>query len=159
MRMLRKRKRAPVAPPVVAPSPPAAPSLTVLVVDDTEDIRTMIRIALGRAGFDVVAEAADGEDAIVAAGEHRPDLVLLDLHMPGLGGIEALPRLLHASPRSRVVVFSAMAATRMLEAALDAGASGYIVKGVSPKRIAEHLHRVATAGAVRPVQPWPLAGG
>ena len=127
-------------------APPPAPTLKVLVVDDTEDIRTMMRIALQRAGFDVCAEAEDGEDAIVAAGEHRPDLVLLDLHMPGLGGIEALPRLLNASPRSRVVVFSAMAATRMLEAALDAGASGYIVKGVSPKRIAEHLHRVAKSG-------------
>ena len=158
MSIFRKRKQPTVAPPVVA-VPPPAPTLTVMIVDDTEDIRTMIRIALGRAGFDVVAEAADGEEAIVTAGEHRPDLVLLDLHMPGLGGIEALPRLLHASPRSRVVVFSAMAATRMLEAALEAGASGYIVKGVSPKRIAEHLHRVATSGAVRPVQPWPLAGG
>jgi DNA-binding NarL/FixJ family response regulator len=118
-----------------------------------------MRMALERSGFDVVADAEDGEEAIVVAGEHKPDLILLDLHMPGLGGLEALPRILRASPRSRVVVFSAMAATRMLEAAFDAGASGYIVKGVSPKRIAEHLHRVAKSGSVRPVQPWPLAGG
>ena len=99
------------------------------------------------------------KDALKTVWARTPDLILLDLHMPGLGGLEALPRILRASPRSRVVVFSAMAATRMLEAALDAGATGYIVKGVSPKRIAEHLHRVAKAGSVRPVQPWPLAGG
>jgi CheY-like chemotaxis protein len=157
--MFRKKEEAPPPPPPPPPAPPAPPSFTVVVVDDTEDIRSLMRMALERAGFDVVAVAEDGEEAIVVAGEHKPDLILLDLHMPGLGGLEALPRLLRASPRSRVVVFSAMAATRMLEAALDAGATGYIVKGVSPKRIAEHLRRVATSGSVRPVQPWPLAGG
>jgi DNA-binding NarL/FixJ family response regulator len=158
MRLFRKKEEAPPPPPP-PPPPPAPPALKVIVVDDTEDIRSLMRMSLERAGFDVVADAEDGEEAIVVAGEHKPDLILLDLHMPGLGGLEALPGILRASPRSRVVVFSAMAATRMLEAALDAGASAYIVKGVSPKRIAEHLHRVAKSGSVRPVQPWPLAGG
>ncbi len=157
MRIFRKRDEAPVAPAV--PEAPPEPSPTVVIVDDTADIRVMMRMSLQRAGLDVVGEASDGEEAVEVAREHRPGVILLDLHMPGVGGIEALPNLLNASPRSKVVVFSAIAATRMLEAALAAGASGYIVKGVSPKRIAVHLRRVATSGAVRPVQPWPLSGG
>ena len=132
---------------------------SILIVDDQKTNVDLLAQLLDEVGYTSVTSTMDPRQVCALYRKNRYDLILLDLQMPGLDGLEALPRILRASPRSRVVVFSAMAATRMLEAALDAGASGYIVKGVSPKRIAEHLRRVATSGSVRPVQPWPLAGG
>jgi DNA-binding NarL/FixJ family response regulator len=131
----------------------------VVVVDDTEDIRALMKLGLERYGIEVRGEASDGATAADVVRETKPDIVLLDLHMPEVGGLEAMPVILEAHPRCRVVVYSAISATRMTGAAFDAGAHGYIVKGVSPRRIAEHLRRVNTAGAVRPVHPYPLAGG
>jgi DNA-binding NarL/FixJ family response regulator len=157
MGLFRKKDAAPPE-AAVAVAEPDADEVSVVVIDDTIDIRAIMRIGLERAGLSVVGEAADAMRGVEEVRATRPDIVLLDLHMPEMGGIEALPLLLEASPQSRVVVYSAIAATRMTDAALDAGATGYIVKGVSTARIAEHLRRVHHAGAVRPVQPYPLAG-
>ena len=169
MRLLGKRSSrtrtpdepssAPVEEAAAEPEPaaPAGPPLRVVVVDDTEDIRALMRLGLEHHGFDVVGEAADGHEAVAVAVREQPDLVLLDLHMPELGGLETIPLLL-AECRAKVVVYSAISATYMTSAALDAGATAYIVKGVSPASIAEHLRRVARAGAVRPVAPYPFQG-
>jgi DNA-binding NarL/FixJ family response regulator len=102
---------------------------TVLLVDDEEDLRTLIRIGLQRSGeFDVVAEAADGREAIELADRHRPDVVLLDLMMPDVDGREALPQIISRSPSSMVVVLSALQARQEAAPSIAAGAFAYVEK-------------------------------
>lgn len=81
--------------------------MRVVIADDVEDIRLLVRVALTSSGaFDVVAEAADGEEVVDLTREHQPDLVVLDLSMPRMDGLEALPHILRAAPAARVVVLS-----------------------------------------------------
>lgn len=102
----------------------------VLIVDDVADIRMLLRMALSvESDLEVVAEAGDGLEAISQAELHQPDLVVLDLSMPVLDGLEALPRILAAAPKAKVVVVSGFAKSRMSTAALEAGAVGYVEKG------------------------------
>lgn len=111
-------------------------SIRVLIVDDTPDIRDLIRIALGiEGGFDVVGEAADGQQAIAEAERLRPDLVLLDLSMPVMDGLEALPEIRVRAPESQVLVLSGFDTRQMGAEAARLGARGYMEKG----RIAEKL--------------------
>lgn len=111
-------------------TPDAAP-IRAVIVDDTDDIRDLLRIVLRRAGYDVVAEAADGRAGIEVVREHRPDLVLLDLAMPVLDGLEALPTLRDLVPDATILVLSGFGAEQMAERALAAGADGYVEKGQS----------------------------
>lgn len=102
----------------------------VVIADDVADLRILLRVALEQTGrFDVVAEAADGARAIIEVEAHRPDLVVLDLSMPVLDGLEALPRILAAAPDTRVVVLSGFSAARMRDQVLSAGAIAYLEKG------------------------------
>jgi DNA-binding NarL/FixJ family response regulator len=144
--------------PVAEEETPAeqGPPLRVVIVEDTVDVRDMLRMTLEIGGFEIVAEAGDGAAGLVAVERHQPDLMVLDLAMPETGGLEILPLVHGACSKTRVVVYSAIGATYMTEAALKAGAHAYIQKGVSPKSIIEHLHRVSHAGAQRPVRPFPL---
>src|SRR5439155_26648339 len=88
--------------------PPEASSTSVLIVDDDFRLREIVRLAMEFDGaFEVVAEAGDGAEAIEQARLYQPDLVLLDLVMPGMGGVEALPHILQAAPGAKVVVFTA----------------------------------------------------
>ena len=130
--------------------------LRVVIVDDDPDARDFIRMGLEVGGFDVVGEAGDGASAVQAVRDGAPDLVLLDLHMPDIGGLELLPQLREAHRPARFVVVSAIGATRMVEAAIEAGAVGFIEKGVSPRSVNLHLQKVARAGAVKVVRPYPL---
>jgi DNA-binding NarL/FixJ family response regulator len=100
-----------------------------------------------------VGEAGDGKEAIELARRLRPEIVLLDLSMPGLGGLEALPRLREAAPESEVVVLTASGTEENLLAAIRGGAAGYLLKSEPPERIAEFLRGVgqgeaALSGAV-----------
>ena len=114
-----------------------------LVVDDHPLTRAALVGLLERHDFAVVGEAGDGEEAIGRARELQPDLVLLDLSMPGLGGLEALPRLRAAAPRCEVVVLTASGTEENLLAAIRGGAAGYLLKTEPPERIAEFLDGVA----------------
>jgi DNA-binding NarL/FixJ family response regulator len=114
-----------------------------LVVDDHPLTRAALVGLLEQHDFPVVAEAGDGEEAIERARELQPDIVLLDLTMPGLGGLAALPRLRAAAPGSEVVVLTASDTEEHLLAAIRAGAAGYLLKTEPPERIAEFLAGVS----------------
>jgi len=114
-----------------------------LVVDDHPLTRAALVGLLEQYGFPVVGEAGDGEEAIELARGLRPDLVLLDLAMPGLGGLEALPRLRGAAPECEVVVLTASGTEENLLGAIRAGAAGYLLKTEPPERIAGFLDGVA----------------
>lgn len=129
----------------------------VLVADDTPDIRALLRIVLSRQDdFVVVAEAADGREAVDMAAEHRPDLVLLDLAMPGLDGLEAIPGVRAAVPDCKIVVLSGYNAGHQAAAVLEAGADAYLEKGTPALKLVEELRRICGFRAVEP-SPRPTA--
>ncbi len=130
--------------------------LKVVIIDDDPDARDFMRMGLEVGGFEVVGEGGDGPSGIQAVKDGKPDLVLVDLHMPDIGGLELLPELREAYWACRFVVVSAIGATRMVEAAMEAGAVAFIEKGVSPRSVNIHLEKVAHAGAVKVVRPYPL---
>lgn len=142
-----------------ATAPEAEPEqqpLRVVIVDDDPDARDFMRMGLEVGGYEVVGEGGDGASAIQAVKDGQPDLVLVDLHMPDIGGLELLPALREAHWPAKFVIVSAIGATRMIEAAIEAGAIGFIEKGVSPRSINIHLEKVVSAGAVKVVRPYPL---
>jgi PAS domain S-box-containing protein len=105
-------------------------SRRVLLVDDSSDIRLLLRRMLTRvSNFDVVGEASDGREAIALATNLQPDVVVLDLAMPIMDGLEALPQLRQRLPHAKIVVLSGFDEARTEQAALDAGADAYIEKG------------------------------
>lgn len=112
----------------------------VVVADDVEDLRYLVTRALEGSGrFTVVGSAGTGREAIIAASQHRPDLTLLDLAMPDMDGLEALPHIRKAVPDSTVVVLSGFDAERMAGPAMAQGAAGYLVKGLSPAQLVADL--------------------
>jgi DNA-binding NarL/FixJ family response regulator len=119
----------------------------ILVVDDHPLTREALASLLVQHGFEVAGEAADGDEAVSAAEELQPDVVLLDLSMPGLDGLKALPRLRAAAPRSEVVVLTASGTEENLLAAIQGGAAGYLLKTEPPERIAEFLRGVVRGEA------------
>ncbi len=113
-------------------------SHSVLVVDDAEDLRMLLRARMeSAAGLTVVGEAADGVAAVELASELQPDLVLLDLAMPRMDGLEALPLIRAAVPGVRVIVLSGFNQSTLAQKALEAGADHYVVKGGSMSRLLE----------------------
>jgi len=118
-----------------------------LVVDDHPLTRSALVDLLEQHSFAVVGEAADGVEAVERAREVQPDLVLLDLTMPGGGGLEALPDVRAAAPGCEVVVLTASGTEANLLAAIRAGAAGYLLKTEPPDRIAEFLEGVANGEA------------
>ena len=119
----------------------------ILIVDDHPLTRDALATLLGQNGFRVVGQAADGNEAIESARELQPELVLLDLSMPDLDGLAALPRLRAAAPDCEVVVLTASGTEENLLAAIRAGAAGYLLKTEPPERIVEFLNGVAEGEA------------
>jgi DNA-binding NarL/FixJ family response regulator len=119
--------------------------IRVLVCDDVEAFRALMRYTLQEdPGIEVVGEAADGMAAIGAAERLQPDVVLLDLTMPVLDGIDAIPAVLARAPGTRVVALSGWGAERMADAALEQGAVAYVEKSDAVQAI-----RAAVRAAVR----------
>ncbi|HVA30370.1 MAG TPA: response regulator transcription factor [Gaiellaceae bacterium] len=119
----------------------------ILIVDDHPLTREALSSLLGAHGFDVVGCASDGAEAVVEAERLLPDLVLLDLSMPGMDGLTALPQLRAAAPDCEVVVLTASGTEANLLAAIRAGAAGYLLKAEPPERIASFLEGVANGEA------------
>ena len=114
--------------------------LSLVLVDDEADLRELVRETLRVAGgFSVVGEAANGEDAVALVREMHPDMVLLDLDMPVLSGLDALPRLREASPETRVVVLSGLQEDGIAERSRAGGAVGFLEKGIRARDLVREL--------------------
>ena len=119
----------------------------MLIVDDHPLTRDGLAALLAGRGFEIVGEASGGLDAIELAGELQPDVVLLDLSMPDLDGLSALPRLRTAAPNCEVVILTASGDEANLLAAIRAGAAGYLLKTEPPERLVDFLHGAARGEA------------
>jgi two-component system nitrate/nitrite response regulator NarL len=119
----------------------------VLIVDVHPLTRDALGALLAGNGFRVVGEAGNGEDAVRVAQETQPDVVLLDLSMPGTDGLTALPSVRAAAPNAAVVVLTASGTDDNLLAAIRGGAAGYLLKSEPPDRIVDFLRGVARGEA------------
>lgn len=124
-------------------------SNTVLIVDDADFMRVMLKEIVEDMGWQVVAEAVDGFEAIAAWRQTRPSVVLMDITMPNLDGSEALEAILHEDPEAQVVMISALGQKDQVLAAIKAGARDFIIKPFDHERVQETLLRLAPAGAAR----------
>ena len=125
--------------------------MNAVIVDDTPDIRMLTRMALEMdGGVRVVGEAENGRDGIQVVADHQPDVVVLDMAMPVMDGLEALPHIKRASPSTRVLVVSGFDNATMSASAVEAGADAYLQKGAPPTVL---LERVRELGAM----PRPTA--
>lgn len=120
-------------------------SIRVLLADDHRLLRDSLRRSLTDEGFEIVGEAADGEQAIDLAGELHPDVVLLDVTMPNVGGVEAAGRIHQERPETRIVMLTMHADAEVVAEALRAGACGYLTKDSSTEEIADAI-RLAASG-------------
>ena len=112
----------------------------IVLIDDAPDVRALVRVRLGLTGeFVVLGEGQDGEEAIELASRHRPALMLLDVSMPKMDGLEALPRVLAASPSTRVVMFSGFTVEGLLDRAMALGAADFVEKAIPIDALAERL--------------------
>jgi DNA-binding NarL/FixJ family response regulator len=122
---------------------------SVLIADDQALVRVGLRKILGaEPETTVVGEAGDGEDAVTEARRLRPDVVLMDIRMPVLDGIEATRRIVAAQPRTRVLILTTFGLDTYVYDALRAGASGFMLKDAPPEEIAAAVHIVARGDAL-----------
>jgi two-component system, NarL family, response regulator NreC len=118
--------------------------IRVLIVDDHAVVRSGLRLLLEREpGIVTVDEAANANEAVYRMIEHKPDVLLIDVTMPGTSGIEAIPKLLEASPSSRVLVLSMHDDPRYVRDAFAAGASGYVLKEAADSEVVAAIREVA----------------
>ena len=146
----------------------------VLVVDDQELVREGFRLILTSRGIEVIGEATDGTDAVVQTRQLQPDVVLMDIRMPNMDGLEATRRILREAPSCRVIILTTFDLDRYVYDALAAGASGFLLKDVTPEHLAAAVRLVSTGDALlapaitrrlvaryagqRPSRPTQIAG-
>jgi two-component system NarL family response regulator len=119
----------------------------LLVVDDVPLFRAGLTAALGGAGYDVIGEAADGESAVALAESEQPDIVLLDILMPGMSGIEVVGKIRAVSPTSEVLLLTGSESEEDLVAAIRGGARGYILKDMPFDELVTVIDNVSGGGA------------
>ena len=107
----------------------------IMVVDDAAFMRMMVKNALAQGGYTDVSEAADGNEAVQMYAEQKPQLVLMDITMPNMDGLEALKKIRESDSSAQVVMCSAMGQESMVIEAIKAGAKDFIVKPFKPERI------------------------
>ena len=115
----------------------------VLIADDHAIVRKGIRALLSEAGgFEIVGEAGNGQDAVLLAQESSPDVILMDLLMPGMDGIEATRQITSRQPKTRILVLTSFAADNKVFPAIKAGALGYLLKDSSPEELVRAIRQV-----------------
>ncbi|MEU4117925.1 response regulator transcription factor [Kitasatospora sp. NPDC028055] len=124
--------------------------IRVVVADDQALVRIGFRLILESEGIEVVAEAEDGEQAVAAVRRNRPDVVLMDIRMPGLDGLEATRRILadRAADAPRIIMLTTFDLDHYVYAAMAAGASGFLLKDVTPEHLAAAVRLVRTGDAL-----------
>jgi DNA-binding NarL/FixJ family response regulator len=119
----------------------------IVICDDQAAFRELIEAVLElEPELEVVGHAADGQQAIEVVGELEPDVLLLDVAMPVMDGLEALPHIRAVSPRTRVVMLTGVAAESVRQRALDAGAALFVEKGADPDAIVAHVKDACPGG-------------
>jgi DNA-binding NarL/FixJ family response regulator len=117
------------------------------VCDDQAGFRQLVAVVLGlKSGLEIVGEAADGREAVALAKKLQPDVLLLDIAMPEMDGLEALPRVLEVSPSTQVVMLTGLTAASIRERALAAGASAFIEKGIDISELGDRIVAICRAG-------------
>ena len=133
---------------------------SIVIVDDAHDVRRLMRTRLRLSGlFEVVGEGADGREAVALADRHQPALMLLDVSMPGVDGLEALPGILGASPGTRVVLFSGFEEEGLAEQARALGAAAFLEKSVPFDALVDRLLAAVGAAPATERHPAPAAEG
>jgi NarL family two-component system response regulator LiaR len=119
-------------------------NIRVLVVDDHTVIRKGLCLLLSdeKYGIQVVGEASDGQDAIQKASLLNPDVILLDLIMPGMGGLEAIPSIRQLTPDARILILTSYAEDEQVQEAIRSGALGYLMKDASPDELVSTINNV-----------------
>jgi DNA-binding NarL/FixJ family response regulator len=131
----------------------------LLVADDHDMLREALAELLRQAGFEVVAEAADGADAVALAKQLEPDVVLMDLRMPVLGGLDATRLIKHATPAIQVVLLTAFESPALQQQAEEAGCFAYLVKGGPPGMLRLVLRQAVAARRALLAQRSPASEG
>lgn len=122
-------------------------AITVLLVDDHTAVRQAVRVMLeAETGITIVGEAGDGEEAVREAGRLRPDVVVVDLAMPGVPGLAAIPRLRQAAPRAAILVFTMHKNAAYVYEAMRAGARGYVLKSARKDELVAAIRAVHGGG-------------
>ena len=119
----------------------------VLIADDAAFMREMLRDILSQAGFEVCAEAADGNEAVASFEEHDPDLVTLDIVMPRKSGLDALREIIARDPEACVVMCSALGQEALVMEALESGAKDFVVKPFKADHVVEVLKKALDKAA------------
>ena len=131
--------------------------IQVVVVDDVQSVRTLLQRTLPFYDIEVVGDASTGEEAMAVVESTKPDVVILDVHMPGMSGIDALEAIRERSPRSRIIMFSNDDSPDVIDDALRLGANGFLTKLTLIPDIAAEIERVHDAPAsVTPLRQNPV---
>ena len=116
-------------------------AVNVLIVDDLAFIKIVLRDIIEKSGFRVVGEASNGEQAITAYQDTRPDVVLMDITMPGMDGLTALKKIREIDPAARIIICSALGQQQLIVQAIQLGAKDFIVKPFQPQRVVAALKK------------------
>ncbi len=114
----------------------------ILIVDDASFMRMMLRNILNSHGYQIVGEAENGFKAVSAFEELKPDIVLVDLIMPEMGGIEAVKKIMDMDPQARIIICSAMGQQALVVEAMQAGARDFIIKPFQPTSVIEAVQKL-----------------